>query len=58
MLIEEIDVRVKNDGLDVVIRWAGDDRATLRVRRNRTGHGSIVGASNPTSSTWYGCWLG
>jgi hypothetical protein len=58
MLFDEVVVRVKNDGLDVVIRWAGDDRANLRVRRNRTGRGSIVGASNPTSSTWCGCWLG
>ena len=36
MLIEEIVVRV-NDGLDLVIRWAGDDHTALRVRKNRTG---------------------
>jgi Recombinase/Recombinase zinc beta ribbon domain len=37
MLIEEIVVRVENEGLDLVIRWAGDDHTALRVRRNRTG---------------------
>ena len=37
MLIEEIVVRVENDGLDLVIRWAGDDHTALRVRKNRTG---------------------
>ena len=37
MLIEEIVVRVENDGLDLIIRWAGDDHTTLRVRKNRTG---------------------
>ena len=37
MLIEEIVVRVENDGLDLVIRWAGDDHIALRVRKNRTG---------------------
>ena len=37
MLIEEIVVRVENDGLDLVIRWAGEDHTALRVRRNRTG---------------------
>jgi hypothetical protein len=58
MLIEEVVVRVKNDGLDLVIRWVSDDHAALRVRKNRTGRGSIVGASNPTTSTWCGCWLG
>src|SRR5271166_6899027 len=26
MLIEEIVVRVENDGLDLIIRWAGDER--------------------------------
>jgi DNA invertase Pin-like site-specific DNA recombinase len=36
-LIEEIVVRVENDGLDLVIRWAGDDHTALRVRKNRTG---------------------
>ena len=37
MLIEEIVARVENDGLDLVIRWAGEDHTALRVRRNRTG---------------------
>ena len=37
MLIEEIVVRVENDGLDLVIRWAGEDHTALRVRRNHTG---------------------
>jgi DNA invertase Pin-like site-specific DNA recombinase len=37
MLIEEIVVRVENDGLDLVIRWAGEDHTALRVRKNRTG---------------------
>ena len=37
MLIEEIVVRVENDGLDLVIRWAGDDHTALRVRKNRAG---------------------
>ena len=37
MLIEEIVVRVENDGLDLIIRWAGEDHMALRVRRNRTG---------------------
>ena len=37
MLIEEIVVRVENDGLDLIIRWAGDDHTALRVRKNRTG---------------------
>jgi hypothetical protein len=36
-LIEEIVVRVEIDGLDLVIRWAGDDHTALRVRKNRTG---------------------
>jgi excisionase family DNA binding protein len=30
-------VRVENDSLDLVIRWAGDDHTALRVRKNRTG---------------------
>jgi len=37
MLIEEIVVRVENDALDLVIRWAGDDHTALRVSKNRTG---------------------
>jgi len=37
MLIEEIVVRVENDGLDLIIRWAGEDHTALRVRKNRTG---------------------
>src|ERR1700678_2816091 len=37
MLIEEIVVRVEDDGLDLVIRWAGEDHTALRVRKNRTG---------------------
>src|SRR5208337_3781213 len=37
LLIEEIVVRVENDSLDLVIRWAGDDHTALRVRKNRTG---------------------
>ncbi len=36
-LIEEIVVRVEDDGLDLVIRWAGEDHTPLRVRKNRTG---------------------
>ena len=30
-------MRVEDDGLDLVIRWAGEDHTALRVRRNRTG---------------------
>ena len=37
MLVEEIVVRVENDGLDLVIRWAGEDHTALRVRKNRSG---------------------
>ena len=37
MLIEEIVVRVEEDSLDLVIRWAGEDHTALRVRKNRTG---------------------
>ena len=37
MLIEEIVVRVENDGLNLVIRWTGDDHTALRVRKNRVG---------------------
>ena len=37
MLIEEIIVRIEEDSLDLVIRWAGDDHTALRVRKNRTG---------------------
>ena len=37
MLIEEIVVHVEDDGLDLVIRWAGEDHTALRVRKNRTG---------------------
>ena len=36
-LIEEIVVRVEDDGLDLVIRWAGEDHTALRARKNRTG---------------------
>jgi excisionase family DNA binding protein len=36
-LIEEIVVRVEEDALDLVIRWAGGDHTTLRVRKNRAG---------------------
>jgi len=28
---------VENDGVDLIIRWAGDDHTALRVRKNRTG---------------------
>ena len=37
MLIEEIVVRIEEDGLDLVIRWTGDDHTALRVRKNRKG---------------------
>ncbi len=37
MLIEEIVVRVEDDGLDLVIRWADEDHTALRVRKSRTG---------------------
>jgi excisionase family DNA binding protein len=37
MLIEEIVVRVEDDALDLVIRWAGGDHTSLRVRKNRAG---------------------
>jgi hypothetical protein len=37
MLIEEIIMRVEDDGLDLVIRWAGEDHSALRVRKNRAG---------------------
>lgn len=36
-LIEEIIVRVVDDALDLVIRWAGGDHTPLRVRKNRVG---------------------
>jgi excisionase family DNA binding protein len=36
-LIEEIIVRVEEDALSLVIRWAGDDHTSLRVRKNRVG---------------------
>ena len=36
-LIEEIIVRVEDDVLDLVIRWAGGDHTPLRVRKNRVG---------------------
>ena len=37
MLVEEIVVRVEDDSLDLVIRWAGEDHTALQVRKNRTG---------------------
>jgi excisionase family DNA binding protein len=36
-LIEEIVVRVEDDALGLVIRWAGGDHTCLRVRKNRAG---------------------
>jgi excisionase family DNA binding protein len=36
-LIEEIVVRVEDDALDLMIRWAGGDHTPLRVRKNRAG---------------------
>ena len=36
-LIEEIVVRVEDDALALVIRWAGGDHTPLRVRKNRAG---------------------
>jgi excisionase family DNA binding protein len=36
-LIEEIVVRIEDDVLDLVIRWAGGDHTSLRVRKNRAG---------------------
>ena len=36
-LIEEIIVRVVDDALDLVVRWAGGDHTPLRVRKNRVG---------------------
>jgi hypothetical protein len=36
-LIEEIVVRVDDDALALVIRWAGGNRTALRVRKNRAG---------------------
>ena len=36
-LIEEIVVRVEDEALDLVIRWAGGDHTPLRVRKNRAG---------------------
>ena len=36
-LIEEIVVRVEDDALSLVIRWAGGDHTPLRVRKNRVG---------------------
>ena len=36
-LIEEIVVRVEDDALSLVIRWAGGDHTPLRVRKNRAG---------------------
>ena len=37
VLVEEIVVRLEEDSLDLVIRWAGEDHTALRVRKNRTG---------------------
>ena len=36
-LIDEIVVRVEDDALTLVIRWAGGDHTPLRVRKNRAG---------------------
>jgi excisionase family DNA binding protein len=36
-LIEEIVVRVEDDALELMIRWAGGDHTPLRVRKNRVG---------------------
>jgi excisionase family DNA binding protein len=36
-LIEEIVVRLEADALALVIRWAGNDHTSLRVRKNRVG---------------------
>jgi hypothetical protein len=36
-MVEEIVVRVEEDALDLVIRWAGGDHTPLRVRKNRAG---------------------
>jgi excisionase family DNA binding protein len=36
-LIEEIVVRVEDDALNLVIRWAGGDHTSLQVRKNRVG---------------------
>lgn len=36
-LIEEIIVRVIDDALDLVVRWAGGGHTPLRVRKNRVG---------------------
>ena len=36
-LIEEIIVRVEADALALVVRWAGNDHTSLRVRKNRVG---------------------
>jgi hypothetical protein len=35
--IEEIVVRVENDALELMIRWAGGDHTPLRVMKNRAG---------------------
>lgn len=36
-MIEEIVVRVEDEALCLVIRWAGGDHTPLRVRKNRAG---------------------
>jgi excisionase family DNA binding protein len=36
-MIQEIVVRVEDDALALVIRWAGGDHTPLRVRKNRAG---------------------
>lgn len=36
-LIEEIIVRVEDDALELMIRWAGGDHTPLRVKKNRVG---------------------
>jgi excisionase family DNA binding protein len=36
-LVEEIVVRVEDDALSLVIRWAGGDHTSLRVHKNRAG---------------------
>src|SRR5262245_13878561 len=36
-LIDEIIVRVEENGLDLVIRWHGGDHSALKVKKNRSG---------------------
>jgi hypothetical protein len=50
-LIDEIVVRVEDDALDLVIRWAGGDHTPMRVRKNRAGQHRWGRTSNKPASS-------